>query len=38
MKIIFENEKDAYAFLELCRIIAKVSNEVEKINKFKNLK
>jgi hypothetical protein len=30
MKIYFEDEKDTYAFLDLCKIIAKVMEESEK--------
>jgi len=33
MEIYFKDEKDAYAFLELCRIITKVIDENEKLRK-----
>jgi hypothetical protein len=29
VKIIFEDDKDAYAFLELCRMIAKILDEIK---------
>jgi len=31
MKIQFKNEKDAEVFIELCKVIAKVSEDIEKL-------
>jgi hypothetical protein len=35
MRICFEDEKDTYAFLNLCKIIAKVIEENEKFKSQK---
>jgi hypothetical protein len=35
IRIVFEYEKDAYVFLDLCRIIAKVLDETERLKSQK---